>query len=125
MARHLARHISRIPPSALPLGFLEKAGLHGTAAEILDRHSMASLVRRYSALLRAHLQHAQAQLEEEKQSAVEKRERLEVIDAVATRERTHDGLHFPPLTSWFSLHDLLRRLSASSCIHHTKLSNEV
>lgn len=78
MARDLTRHISRIPPSALPLGFLEEAELHGSAVEILGRHSMASLMRRYSALLRAHLEHSQVQLAKQELAAAEERKHLEV-----------------------------------------------
>lgn len=78
MTRDLARHISSIPPSALPSGFLEKAGLHGSAVDILGRHTMASLMRRYSALLRVHLKHADGNLEKVKQAAAVERTRLEV-----------------------------------------------
>lgn len=78
LARDLARHISSTPPSALPEGFLEEANLHGSAVDILRRHSMASLMRRYSALLRVHLKHAQTNLEKEEQAAASKRKRLEV-----------------------------------------------
>lgn len=78
MARDLARHISDIPPSAVPSGFLEEAGLHGSASDILGRHSMASLMRRYSALLRVHLTHAEAKLEKVEQATALKRKRLEV-----------------------------------------------
>lgn len=78
MARDLARHISAIPPSALPPGFLEKAGLSGRPDEILVRHSMASLIRRYSALLRVHLQHTEANLEKLEREAALERKRMEV-----------------------------------------------
>lgn len=78
MARDLARHISAIPPSALPPGFLEKAGLWGRPDEILGRHSMTSLIRRYSALLRVHLQHTEANLEKLERGAALERKRMEV-----------------------------------------------
>lgn len=78
LSRDLARHISRIPPSALPLGFLEDAELQGSAAEIMRRHSMASLMRRYSALLRAHLDHSRVQLAKQELVAAEERKHLEV-----------------------------------------------
>ncbi|CAM9107710.1 unnamed protein product, partial [Ectocarpus fasciculatus] len=79
MARDVARHISRIPPSALPSGFLEAAGLHGTASDILGRHSMAALLRRYSALLRVHLKHAEARVTKMDQEAASRRKRLEEV----------------------------------------------
>ncbi len=78
MARDLAHHISRIPTKDLPSGFLEEAGLQGSASEILARYSMASLIRRYSALLRVHLTHAEARLSKMDQDAALKRKRLEV-----------------------------------------------
>ena len=78
MARDLAHHISRIPAKALPSGFLEEAALHGSASDILARHSMASLMRRYSALLRVHLKHTEARLSKMDQEAALKRKRLEV-----------------------------------------------
>lgn len=78
MARDLARHINRIPTAALPSGFLEEAGLHGCASDILRRHSMASLMRRYSALVRVHLAHAEARLTKMDKEAALKRKRLEV-----------------------------------------------
>lgn len=78
MARDLARHIKRIPTGALPSGFLEEAGLHGSASDILGRHSMASLMRRYSALVRVHLAHAEARLTKMDKEATLKRKRLEV-----------------------------------------------
>lgn len=78
MARDLARHISRIPSSALPSGFLEEAGLHGSAADIVGRHSMASLMRMYSSLIRVHLRHAEANLQQLEQAAALERKRLEV-----------------------------------------------
>lgn len=78
MARDLARHISRIPPSTLPPGFLEEAELHGSAADILRRHSMASLMQRYSALLRTHLKHSGVELAKQEAYAAEKRKNLEV-----------------------------------------------
>lgn len=80
MTRDVARHISRIPPSALPSGFLEAAGLHGSASDILGRHSMAALLRRYSALLRVHLKHAEARVTKMDQEAASRRKRLEVSD---------------------------------------------
>lgn len=78
MARDLARHIGRIPTAALPSGFLEEAGLQGSASDILRRHSMPSLMRKYSALLRMHLTHTQARLTRIEQEAAFKRRRLEV-----------------------------------------------
>lgn len=78
LARDLAHHISGIPPSALPSAFLQAAGLHGSASDILGRHSMASLITRYSALLRVHLKHAQAKIESAEQAAASKKKRLEV-----------------------------------------------
>eukprot|EP00903_Cladosiphon_okamuranus_P019656 g18070.t4 len=79
MARDLARHISRIPTAALPSGFLEEAGLQGSASDILRRHSMPSLMRKYSALLRIHLSHTQARLTRMEQEAALKRKRLEEV----------------------------------------------
>lgn len=78
LARDLARHISDIPPSALPPGFLKVAGLHGSASDIFGRHSMASLTNRYSALLRVHLKHAEAKIEKAERAAASKKKRLEV-----------------------------------------------
>lgn len=78
MARDLARHISRIPTAALPSGFLEEACLQGSASDILRRHSMPSLMRRYSALLRTHLTHTRARLSRMDQEAAIKRKQLEV-----------------------------------------------
>lgn len=78
MARDLARHISRIPTAALPSGFLEEAGLQGSTSDILRRHSMPSLMRRYSALLRMHLTHTQARMIRMDEEAALKRKRLEV-----------------------------------------------
>lgn len=78
LARDLAHHISGIPPSALPSGFLQAAGLHGSASDILERHSMASLATRYSALLRVHLKHAEAKIKRAELAAASKKKRLEV-----------------------------------------------
>lgn len=78
MARDLARHISCIPTAALPSGFLEEAGLQGSASDILRRHAMPALMRRYSALLRVHLTHTQARLTRMDEQATLKRKRLEV-----------------------------------------------
>lgn len=85
MARDFARHISRIPSSALPPGFLKRDGLEGSAVQILRRHSMASLMRRYSVLLRAHLKHTKAQLEKQELLAAEERKRLEVGEGCRRR----------------------------------------
>lgn len=89
MARDFARHISRIPPSALPSGFLERAGLDGSASAIFERHSMAALMRRYSALLRAHLKHTEAKIQKTEQAVALKRKRLEV----------RRGVRYPPSLS--------------------------
>lgn len=78
LARDLAHHISGIPPSALPSGFLQAADLHGSASDIFGRHSMASLTTRYSALLRVHLKHAEAKIQKAEQAAASKKKRLEV-----------------------------------------------
>lgn len=78
MARDLARHISTIPVSALPDGFLEEAGLDGSALDILRHHSMASLLHRYSALLRVHLAHEHGNIEKMEAAITLKRKRLEV-----------------------------------------------
>ncbi|CAM9591597.1 unnamed protein product, partial [Scytosiphon promiscuus] len=82
-ARELAHHITRIPSAALPHGFLDEAGLHGSTSDIMRRHTMASLVRRYSALLRVHVQHTEARVKKMDHASALKRKQLEQV----SRER--------------------------------------